>query len=239
MINYQVSIEQHRKALGLTPEEALLYETLLVVGPSQVANVAVGLGVSPNSLYRHANNLVRKQFAVVRKGWPREFEAVPLAVALQQVERRNALSQTAARKSLLHQAVGLPAIPAATDVEILSGRQALYDRYVELAQTAHTEILAYTIGVAFSEKLHRTQTEVLAVGVEMRHIVQQYDRDNYHIIQKWRRLGAKMRYLPVPAGFHLMIFDNTTALVSLSNPAAVAAMRDYFYSLWAQAAVLH
>ncbi len=238
------SIITYRETLGLTPLEAEVYEMLLVVGSLPADQIAIGLDCSRNAVYRIVNDLVKRRFAVIRKGWPRVYEAVPLAMALYQVEQKNRAEQATLQATMLGAVLQLSSAP---EVGLLTGRQALYDRYVVEAQKAETEILVFAIGIAYSAILQDVQEEVCMKGVEVRHIVQRYSKDNYHIIKKWQRLGVKMRHYPAPLGFHLMVFDARTVILSLSNPkdteqrtsmvlnspVAAGAMREYFYGVWA------
>lgn len=252
----------HRKKLGLTHDEARLYERLLDIGPMDASTAAIGMDVRRHAIYRLANKLAERQFVVIRAGRPRIFEAVPLSVALSHAERRYAdglasvkTAPAASAPPGIDNAMDNPgagdSMPA-HEVTMLSGRQKLYDRYAMEAAKAETEILAYTIGIAYNPHLHQVQEDARRRNVEVRHIVQQYTPENYHIVRKWRRLGVKMRHDPAPLGFHLMVFDVRTVIMSLSNhgdaeqrttmvlqnPAAAVAMRDYFYGVWARARLI-
>lgn len=243
------SIITYRQTLGLTALEAEVYEMLLLVGSLPADQIAIGLDCSRHAVYRIVNDLVKHRFAVIRKGWPRIYEAVPLSVALYQVEQTNRAEQATLQATMLGAALQSSSTP---EIGLLSGRQALYDRYVVEAQKAETEILVFAIGIAYSAILQDVQEEVCRKGVEVRHIVQRYTRENYHIIKKWQRLGVKMRHHPAPLGFHLMVFDGQTVILSLSNPqdteqrtsmvlhnpVAAVAMRDYFFSVWATSGVI-
>lgn len=240
------SIETYRKQLRLTRTESRVYEMLLDQGPMRAADIALGLDVQPQAAYRWLNALSARCYVVALPGRPRLFQAVPPAIVMRELEQVASAEMAVARDGLLDMDM-TPSPRPVHEVSLVYGRQALYDRYVVEAGRATTEILAYTIGIAYDAQLQVIQEEVRARGVEVRHVVQRYTKDNYHIVRKWLRIGVKMRHNPAPAGFHLLIFDGRTALLTLSdpqdteqrttmvlrNPAAVQAMRGYFYAIWA------
>lgn len=244
-------IDTYRRQLRLSTMEAMLYETLLNTGPNIATDLALGLDCKPQAVYQLARKLADKGFITV--DWqqrPRVFRAIPVEAVipwLQEVSRDELATVQAALVS------DKPLMPARLPaVGMLHGRQSLYDRYIVEANKAQSEILVYAIGIAYDEQLQAVQSEARARGVEIRHIIQQYTASNYHIIDKWQRLGIKLRHHSAPAGFHLMVFDARTVIISLSDPnnteqrvsmvlqgrAAALAMRDYFYGLWASARLL-
>lgn len=245
------SIDTYKRQLRLTTMEAMLYETLLNTGPNIASNLAEALDCKPQAVYHLANKLLKRGFIFIdHRQRPRVFRAVPIENVLpwlQEASRNELATVQAAFASTVPMAPA--ALPA---VGILHGRQSLYDRYIVEADKAHSEILVYAIGIAYTEELHAVQAAARARGVEVRHIVQKYVAANYHVIAKWQRLGVKLRHQPANAGFHLMVFDARTVIVSLSDPndteqrvsvvlqsrPAAAAMRDYFYGLWASARLL-
>ncbi len=246
----------YRQVFGLTPQEAALYELLLSKGQLSARQIAHELGCLPNAVYRLARVLATKQCIVVRKGWPRTFEPVQLPVALQQASFLRSQQQARAYDQLVGPAMAkmssnrpnVRQTARPTDIEIIAGRQALYDRYIVEAQLAQIEILAFTIGIAYNDALEQVQRDARARGVDVRHVVQKIDSQNYYIVERWRRLGVKLRYYPTQSGFHLMVFDGRTVIMTLSSPddtedrtsliitspAAAAALRDYFYDIWSK-----
>ncbi len=250
------SIETYRATLRLTKQEADTYELLLACGPVPATHISHALNYSTNAVYRLAKQLTARRFVIVRQGWPRLFEAVPLRIALEQVARTSQAEQAVVQANLL--GMGLGATKANTahgtppDVEILNGREELYDRYAVEAQQAQHEILVFAIGIAYSDHLDTVQREVRHKNVEVRHIVQKYTKDNYYILQKWLRIGVKLRHYPTPLGFHLMVFDGRKVIISFSNPvdtdtrtslivqapAAASAMREYFFNMWAKSQLI-
>jgi sugar-specific transcriptional regulator TrmB len=245
------SIETYRTTLGITKQQATMYELLLATGPMSAVHIAEVLDYLPNAVYRLAKQLAIQRFVLIRPGWPRLFEAVPLNIALRQVEQRSLAEQATVQSNLLGSVLKTGTI-GAPEIVVLNGRKELYDRYMVEAQKARHEILVFAIGIAYDPLLDSAQRQVRQKGVEVRHIVQKYTKDNYHIVQKWQRIGVKMRHYPSLRGFHLMVFDAKTVIISFSNPddtesrtslvvqtpAAANAMRDYFYNIWAKAKLI-
>ena len=87
-----------------------------------------------------------------------------------------------------------------------------------MAEAAKKEIGVFAIGIAFSDTLYSVQQAAIKRGVYIRHIVQQLQPDNYHIIAKWKRLGVNIRHFNEDRGFHLTLIDKTTAMVTFSDP---------------------
>lgn len=242
-------VESFRKELGLTGLEAHAYETLLIVGPMTAKDLAVGLDNVPSGVYRLLNSLISRGFAYTMKRHPKIYAAVPMAQILPKLAKDRQVVQMRLQSTLLgfERPANRPPI-----VSMLHGKQALYERYIDEAERARAEILVFSIGIAYSDRLHATQQLARERGVEIKHVVQLIMPDNYHIVTKWQRLGVKVRHHPAPLGFHLMVFDGRTVIVSfsnpddteertsliLNNPGAAAAMRDYFYGLWAESRLL-
>lgn len=102
--------------------------------------------------------------------------------------------------------------------EILIGKTAMYERYVPMADAACEQIRLYTIGIAYSDEFVQVQRMAIERGAQIRHIIQERRPSNYHILNTWRKMGVNIRFLPSPRGFHLMIFDDSAAMVTFSSP---------------------
>ncbi len=213
---HQLSLTQKQvmylREVGLSKEAIRLYELLIQKGKLTAQEAANFTGDHPSAEYRLFYFLEDRELVRRISGRPRSFEALPLKDGLQAsfVDQQHELG------SLLKLAINR--IPTLEQATVVVGRQALYDMYVTLAPHAKHEICIYSIGIAYSNDLAQVQGDVIKRGVRVRHVVQQQKASNYYVIKKWLRLGAKVRYLAMPRGYHLTIIDTTHALVTFSDP---------------------
>ena|GEM_PF-2539476 len=230
--------------IGLSKHAVELYNLLLVLGPLTAQAVTSHRSRFVSAQYRlfyelEAHNLVRRD-----GGRPRTFTALPLTLGLQS----SLVSTEKQLESML--AKSLSGTEQSSDIlEIIHGRQAMYDSYVHLAARAEKEVCIYAIGIAFSDKIEATHRSLIRRGVRIRHIVQQHKISNLHVISKWLKLGVKLRYLPQPRGFHFFLVDGHQICITFSDPhdtdqrfsiltdnqAAARLFQETFENLWREA----
>jgi sugar-specific transcriptional regulator TrmB len=170
---------------------------------------------------------------------PITYEPLPLQTGLQASFTLN--------ESTLKRLIGGHSSQEST--ELLIGRQAQYDKYMQLADKAKHEIWIYAIGIAYSEDLEAVQRRAVKRGVSIHHVVQQVQVSNYHVVHKWQRLGVRLKHLPSERGYHVSIFDDSTVMMTFSDPLdtdnrislisttpqIVQLFRSQFRSIWNEA----
>ncbi len=241
MSNSVLTTEEHDllRRLGLSKRAVVLYEHLLEHQSLDAKQAAKLSGELPSAEYRLFSQLEKLELIRREKKRPLVFVAMPKEVGLRAayVQFRSGMDQLVER---------LSGGQGEYYLEIIVGRQALYDKYVELAAGSQSEICIYAIGIAYSKDLERSQQDALARGVAVRHVLQQIQPTNFHVAHKWQRLGVKVRYFPSERGFHLMLFDSRTLLLTFSdpehtedrvsiltnNPAAVRLFMTEFENIW-------
>jgi hypothetical protein len=197
----------------------------------------------PSAHYRLFYELERHKLVRRHTGRPRSWSALPTDVGMQS-SLRDAQAQL---ESLLKSGTGKERPTG--HIEILIGRQPLYEAYARHADFATKDIEIYSIGIALSDKLEAMQKALTKRGVSVRHIVQRYQPSNYHVIEKWRRLGIKPRYLPTKQGFHFFVIDDSWLCITFTdavdtenrlsiltdNPTAIHIFHGQFSHLWTEA----
>ncbi len=198
--------------LGLSKHAIILYSLLLEQGPLTAKQAAALSGQFAAAEYRLFEQLEGLSLIRRQAGRPLKFTALPKAIGLRTayMQNRDSLEQ-------LVTAMGL-SDSGQYGLELIIGRQAQYRKYIELAEQSQKEICIYAIGIAYSEELLTTQRSALKRGVRIRHVLQQIEPSNFHVAYRWQRLGVRLRYAPTEQGFHLMLFDNQTALLTFSSP---------------------
>lgn len=234
------------KKLGLSNHAVAIYAVLAQQQkPLSVATVATKLEVLPNAVYRICYDLEKIGLIHRISGRPLQFKAINRSEAYSQSFLQVKQELAVQLQSL----AGTSATGPSADTRTMIGRQALYNAYADLAATAQHEICVYAIGIAYTDALYATQKSAINRGVHIRHVVQQLKKDNYFIVNKWQKLGVRMRLLKSPRGFHLNIIDNRVALIAFSNPldtedrltiityspAAVLTMARLFEEMWQEA----
>lgn len=238
---------QYLTSLGVSDDASKMYLLLLKSKAMTIHELADKLGNLPSANYRLAYELEELGLIFRIYGRPMRFQAYPFGLGIQSSFNKHRTTVEGLVGNLLGN----------TDlthhhVELLVGRQMLYDKYEQLASKACQEIAVYSIGIAYSKSLHFTQKSALKRGVVIRHVVQRVKSDNYHIIHKWQELGVQIRHAPADRGFHLMVFDRSQVLVSFSDPentdsrisiltdspAATGLFLTQFENIWKEAKIL-
>jgi sugar-specific transcriptional regulator TrmB len=205
-------IDEYLKSIGVSNDAVEMYKHLLGSKPQTINQLADKLQNFPSANYRLAYEL--EDLGLIHKlsGRPMRCEAYPLPLGIES-------SLNLHQKSLQELVGSLTKTQKPGDhLELVVGRQEMYSRYEALAAQAKQEIVLYAIGIAFTKSLYATQKSAIKRGVSIRHAVQQFKAENYHIINKWQHVGVKVRHAPSERGFHLMIFDRKTLLLSFSDP---------------------
>ena len=199
------------RRLGLSKRAIFLYGHLLQHGSLTSKQAADLSSELPSAEYRLFSQLERAGLVRREAGRPVVFAAVPKDIGLKAayLQFQSGLEQLVRR-------VGSE--ESDYHLEVIVGRQALYEKYIELAERSQHEVCIYAIGIAYSKELERSQQTTLRRGVRIRHVLQQIKPSNFHVAHKWQRLGVKLRYSQSERGFHFMLFDSRTLLISFSDP---------------------
>lgn len=197
--------------LGLSKHEVHLYGLLTQSDKSQSVNqLALAMNTYPTALYRLLKELEGRGLIQKISSRPQTYKAlqkqIGLNVAFQQHQSK--------LKRLLSDATS----QQSESVDIVMGRSEMYDAYIEYASKAIKSIDVFAIGIAYNHELRTTQEEALKRGVRIRHVVQKVRPQNFHVIHAWVTLGVQMRYLPEDQGYHLIVIDDSTVLITFSDP---------------------
>ena len=230
--------------LGIKPEEGSIYLLLLKSGSLEAKDIASARGIIVNSVYRSVRSLMQHGLIAEITTNPKRFQAVAPNIAIKRLadsESEKLLSQSRSIIDLISPSDN----PNHLTMELLTGREALFDKYVEFASKAEHEILVISIGEEVPESIWMITQEALTRGVEPKFIFHKNDADNKHLILRWLAMGVPVRHL-FGEGYHLNIFDNHSAILSASNPktssertgvviyndAIIGLLRTYFFQSW-------
>jgi sugar-specific transcriptional regulator TrmB len=239
------SEERFLAEIGLSKNAIQLYNKLLVLGPLSVQDAAAHTLDFPSAHYRLFYELEKTGLVRRDSAKPLKFTALPVRVGLQ----ASLKTKEKQLSNLLEGALKDTKTTEDGDTQIITGRKALYDIYAKYCEQAEEEVSIYSIGIAYSKKLEKTQKKLQTDNIQVRHIIQQYKTANYHIINKWLRAGVNLKYHETPRGFHFFVIDKKWVCVTFSNPddtdnrisiltdnsAALELFRAQFDQLWATA----
>jgi sugar-specific transcriptional regulator TrmB len=196
------------KKIGLSKKAIRLYELTLLAGPLSAKEASLHTETLPEAEYRLFYELENKQLIRRIDGWPRCFKALPLSDGLQ----ASLLQEEKELEKLVSKA------PDNDSAGIIVGREAVYRTYVQYARQARKQICIYAIGIAYSDELAKVQAGAIKRGVNIRHATQEIKPGNYYVIDRWLKLGIKVRTLKRPRGYHLVLIDGNCAIVTFSDP---------------------
>jgi sugar-specific transcriptional regulator TrmB len=203
------------RGLGLSDHEVQVYGVMSAAArPMSAQDIASLVMVFPNAVYRVFKTLEKRGLVRFVGSRPIRYKAV----AQQQGFSAAYSSQKTELEGLLGKVLKSENATSEQQITTVVGRKQMYKEYVRLASAAQHEIAVFAIGIAYSSELLEVQTAAIKRGVYIRHVVQQVQPENYHIISKWQRIGVKMRYFKEDRGFHLTLVDQSTAMVTFSNP---------------------
>ncbi len=241
------SVKGYLSELGLSSDEIRMYLLLVNEGALTAKNISERLSIIVNSVYRATNALLHKGLIKELDVTPKQFQAVTPSVAIEQLATKQILkikdsSQSAVRK------LDIKKNPNRLNMELLTGRKELFDRFVDLAKEAEQEFLVISIGEPVPESIWSITENAIGRDVSPKFIFHKNDKENNMLIKRWRAMGVSVRHLP-GEGYHLNIFDNSSAILSASNPkqskersgvviyneAMIEALRTYFFQQWALA----
>lgn len=234
--------------LGLTEAETRCYQLLVSQGARTAYEIAAKLNIFPNAVYRLMKGLGKKGFVVELETRPATFQPIPPTTAvtyfsqfkvkhieelkLRAIER---VSQTGMRKPK-------------TQMNVLTGKNALFTAYVRLAKEATHEILIISIGEPVNDDMKLVNRDCLERGVAIKFIAHRSDPSNKQLLLSWVAMGIAVKHIP-DWGFHLVVFDGKESILAVNNPTQTeerlslfidnkglsTAFRTYFLSLWKNA----
>lgn len=212
----RLSVDQrvYLRRIGLSIGAVKLYDYLLSAGRLTAQDASRLTQDFPSAHYRLFYELESHKLVRKIQGRPVAFAALPLQLGFKFSFQNNMRE--------LHHLSGIPdknnkSNPEA-DTEIIVGRQSLYDAYERLANKAKHEICLFSIGIAYSVRLEKTQRSAIKRGISIKHVVQQRKLSNQHVIAKWLRIGVKLRHLKTQRGFHFFVIDRTNVCITFSEP---------------------
>ncbi len=233
--------------LGFSRQEAVLYFLIYKKGSISARDLALELGVSPNSLYRSLEKLTQEKLILPSKKWPKTYKVLSPRFAIDMLVN-NKIMEIEEGKEKLISLLPIPSDSVQTKIEIIGGSKELFDNYISLSKRTKKEILIISVGEEVSEEVLLANRDCLERGVKIYFIVHKYDQTNNDLLVRWKRMGIEVRYLQ-GQGFHLVIFDRNQSLLSASNPknteerttihiysqAISKALSQYFNSIWEEA----
>ena len=241
------TIQENLAQFGLTSEQSALYILLLSQGSMTAKGLATAQGIVVNSVYRSIRALTEVGLVTELDVSPKQFQAIPPSVGISQLAEQRTNHFQALSDSLIKQ-LPVRENPNRLTMELLTGRQELFERFVDLALGAEQEILVISIGEPVPDAIWDATQQALERGVKPKFIFHKHDKDNILLIKRWLAIGVPVRYL-LGEGYHLNVFDNSAAILSASNPtqskersgvviyneAIITALRSYFFQQWSAA----
>ena len=244
------SLKTQLMDLGLNTEEVAVYSLLLSKGSLTARLISEETKIIVNSIYRATNNLEAEGLIKTLDTRPRQFQAVSPRLAIKQLATRqvNRINQTT--ESIIKQ-LDYQHTPNQLHMDILTGREELFDCFVEFAKKTKKELLVISVGEPVPESIWLVTQSSIARGVSPKFIFHKHNKDNILLIKRWLAMGVPVRHYPAE-GYHLNIFDNAAAVLSASNPhqskertgvviynqAIIEALRTYFFHQWHQSKAL-
>jgi sugar-specific transcriptional regulator TrmB len=176
---------------------------------------------------------------------PTTFQAVPPQVAIDNYVKKQIQELEEVKVGAVQTILGKATSRSKTRIDTISGRKAMFEKYVELLKKAKAEVLIISVGEPVPDELKLANRDALERGVVIKFIPHRNDENNSELLRSWLRMGIEVRHFP-DSGYHLVVLDGKQAILAASNPINVAertstviygeglsrALRDHFYSIW-------
>ncbi len=243
-MNSDTTLQDNLAELGLTPEESSIYLLLLSKGSLTAKAIGETQDIIVNSVYRSTKALIDAGLITELDVSPKQFQAITPGIGITQLAEKKT-STIQSLSELLIQQLPTKENPNRLNMELLTGRKELFEKFVTLAKDAQQEILVISVGEPVPESIWEVTQEALNKGLKPKYIFQKHDKDNIMLIKRWLAMGVPVRHMP-GEGYHLNIFDSSAAILSASNPkqskertgvviynkAIIEALRSYFFQQW-------
>lgn len=224
-----------------------MYTLLLSEGSLTARAIGARLGIIVNSVYRSTKVLIHLGLIKELDVSPKQFQAVSPRMAIEQLADMRIARIDKVSKAAISQ-LGSKQNAHRLHMDLMTGRQELFEQFVKLAKKTREETLVISIGEPVPEAIWDVTKQSLARGVDQKFIFHKWDKQNIMLIRRWQAMGVEVRHVS-NEGYHLNIFDRSAAILSASNTkqskertgvviyneAIIEALRTYFYQQWALA----
>ena len=234
--------------LGLTKKEADVYETLLRLGDTPIADAIRATGNHPQIVYRAVDGLIKKNLATTTR---RNNRLYARAESPRILEKLEAEKLEELRRSL-PQLLSIEQLSKDAIIRVARGNDAVYHlrkRGIGELTKGHTYYIIGASGNRFyeimGERYSSIERERIKKGIKKRLIAFKNQRDSLRKHDPWRAL-AEFRFLPqafaVPSSTN--IFKNTIAIliwsydpivITIESKEVAESYRHYFGALWKNA----
>lgn len=234
--------------LGLTPQESLVYLTLISDGELTIKDISRRLNLLPQAVYRTVKNLENKKMVAILDVFPVRIQAFSPNLALPVLVKEKTMRMEKTAAETANQLVSGITHSLDTQVNIIYGQDTIYAAAAKMIEYTKKELLIISIGESIPPDLLLANKSATDRGVKIKMIVYKNDSENRQILDNFKKNGYKIRYYP-NWGFHMAIYDNRETLLIVNNPQQTqqrvamqlfssglsTALRDYFYSVWKKA----
>ncbi|MFC1711555.1 TrmB family transcriptional regulator [Patescibacteria group bacterium] len=233
--------------LGLSNNEAKVYQTLLKEGSLSVKEIAKRVSVFPSASYRVLNKLIKKGLISISGKHPALYRAISPSIGLDSFVKNKIVGLETLKDAAL-KTFKYKAKQDQTRIDLMYGGYEFFLNYANLAKEARNEILIISIGEPVPDEVVLANRDALEKGVKIKLIVHKSDKNNRELLLRWKKMGLKVKHYH-DWGFHLVVFDKKTSLLSVNNPKNTneriglkifskglsKALGDYFISVWEKA----
>jgi len=245
MKNMKLSYSHPLVKLGLTKDEVACYTLLNNKGSLTAIEIAKGINIVANSVYRLLDRLSEKGFVTELDTSPKTFQVIPPTVAIEAYAKLQTKQVTEFTLQGIKLLSSSEDSTPSTKIEVITSRKQMFSSYVDLAKNAKEEILIISIGEPVPDDIKLVNRDALERGANIKFIAHKYDKENQDLLKIWLRSGLEVKHYK-DRGYHLMVFDGKHSVLSVSNPERPAerngiiiysedlshALRIYFYNIW-------
>jgi sugar-specific transcriptional regulator TrmB len=209
--------------LGLTEYEAKTYSTLSVGGPMKAGNISKESGVPQSKVYWILDDLIEKQLVEVAEGKPKEYKAVPPAIALSRLIEEREKSISVIKTGLKEVSQYLQPIKGAEamgGIWTVRGRNwvEFFNKACEMIDRSKKYVYGVSRDYSRSAKLSELVEQASKRGVKVRVIgMQNIDEENYLKAKWYVEHGAELRVVHTSLHPRIVVVDGKEVLLRLDH----------------------
>lgn len=186
-----------------------IYKLLLKSGSLTANEIAEKLDILPNAVYRAANKLVELGLIQKAGSYPVSYKANKVNTAMNWYllgvaqNFRNEFGQE--DKKLSKKPV--------TSISLIKDRPTMLKRGAEDARNARKSIDFIVSGHEVPDETILAYRKAITIGVNVRGIIHQEGQAESKQTEEWKRIGAKMRYLP-DFNMRMIVYDRRIVYIT-------------------------
>jgi len=212
--------EKLRK-LGLTEYESKAYLALLKYGTLDGKEASRRSLVPYSAIHFVLQQLAQKNFAVLVSKKPMRFKALKPEIAIAGIVKEKTAELAGLKEETVNELNKLEKLPLGEEeekVEISAGREQRFANAVQLTNGVKKEKLIISMADVMPIELQKATAAIVKRGGKVKVIATMSNEENKGLLEKFKKMGFKVKYCPPLYGFSIIVYDRKVSLLVVMDP---------------------